>query len=83
MEFGGKHQKRSSETIDVEDFIGKKGFKAKGKKATTYEVASIKFIEPLEKDMPDNVDDGNSLPDSGDNLNTQPSNDMDDAPTLF
>ena len=83
VEFGGKHQKRSSETIDVEEFIGKKGFKAKGKKATTYEVASIKFIEPLEKDMPDNVEDENSLPDSVDNLNTQPSNDMDDAPTLF
>ncbi len=50
IEFGGKNEKREPETIDVEQFIGKKGFKAKGKKATTYEVASIKFIEPLEKE---------------------------------
>ena len=52
IEFGGKHEKRPAETIDVEQFIGKKGFKAKGKKATTFEVASIRFIEPLQKDEP-------------------------------
>lgn len=50
IEFGGKHEKRAPEYIDVEQFIGKKGFKAKGKKATTFEVARIRFIEPLQKE---------------------------------
>ena len=50
IKFGGKHEKRAEETIDVEQFIGKKGYKAKGKKATTFEVASIEFIEPLQKE---------------------------------
>jgi topoisomerase-4 subunit A len=60
VKFGGKHEKRAEETIDVEQFIGKKGYKAKGKKATTFEVASIQFIEPLQKEenMPDSQDNG-------------------------
>ncbi len=70
IEFGGKHEKRPSEKIDVEQFIGKKGFKAKGKKATTFEVASIKFIEPLQKEeaateLPDNELQENQTNDSG------------------
>lgn len=48
--FGGKHEKREPESIDVEEFIGKKGFKAKGKRATSFEVESVKFIEPLQKE---------------------------------
>ena len=52
VQFGGKHEKRASETIDVEEFIGKKGFRAKGKRVTTFEVASITFIEPLQKQAP-------------------------------
>ncbi len=65
IEFGGKHEKRPAETIDVEQFIGKKGFKAKGKKATTFEVASIRFIEPLQKEeenaeLPENEADDNT-----------------------
>jgi len=57
--FGGKHSKREAEAIDVEEFIGKKGFKAKGKRATAFEVESVKFIEPLQKD-----EDEDNLPDS-------------------
>lgn len=48
--FGGKHAKRGEEAVDVEEFIGKKSYKAKGKRATTFEVDNIKFIEPLQKD---------------------------------
>ncbi len=93
IEFGGKNEKREPEIIDVEQFIGKKGFKAKGKKATTYEVASIKFIEPLQKEpvaaeeeendyisnnTPDSSTDSNqNLPD-----NTEPMNDSEEM-TLF
>jgi len=44
--FGGKNAFRDSLIIDVEDFIGVKSFKAKGKRITTYEVAGILEIEP-------------------------------------
>ncbi len=47
--FGGKNDNRPAENIDVAEFIGVKGFKAKGKRITTYEVAKIEFIEPLLK----------------------------------
>ena len=50
--FGGKHAHREAEKIDVEEFIGKKGLQAKGKKVSQYEVASAGFIEPLVKDVP-------------------------------
>lgn len=50
LKFTGKHIKREDEIINVEEFIGKKSYKAKGKRATTYEVGEISFIEPLYKD---------------------------------
>ena len=56
--FGGKHAKREEEAIDVEEFIGKKGFKAKGKRATAFEVERVKFIEPLQKEE-ENLPDSN------------------------
>ncbi|MBQ7998997.1 MAG: DNA gyrase/topoisomerase IV subunit A, partial [Bacteroidales bacterium] len=73
IEFGGKHEKRPAETIDVEQFIGKKGFKAKGKKATTFEVASIRFIEPLQKDEPvaEVSEEAGSTPENGTDNNPE------------
>ena len=73
IEFGGKHEKRPAETIDVEQFIGKKGFKAKGKKATTFEVASIRFIEPLQKDEPtaEVSEEADTTPDNGTESNPE------------
>lgn len=55
--FGGNDDFREPLIIDVEDFIGVKGFKAKGKRITTFEVASIKEIEPLRFPEPEAVDD--------------------------
>ena len=57
--FGGKHAKREDEAIDVEEFIGKKGFRAKGKRATAFEVERVKFIEPLQKEE-DNLPDSDA-----------------------
>jgi topoisomerase IV subunit A len=48
--FGGKHNKRPNEIVDVAEFIGKKSFKAKGKRLTTYETVSVSFIEPIIKE---------------------------------
>ena len=47
--FGGKHEHREAESVDAEEFIGKKGLQAKGKKVSAMDVKSVKFIEPLHK----------------------------------
>ncbi|MBR5857126.1 MAG: DNA gyrase/topoisomerase IV subunit A, partial [Bacteroidales bacterium] len=81
IKFGGKHSKRPDEVIDVEQFIGKKGFKAKGKRATTFEVSSISFIEPLEKEPQEDVQDKemqSGMPETDTYIG-----DNDDNPTLF
>jgi topoisomerase-4 subunit A len=43
---GGNDAFRGTQIIDVEEFIAVKGFKAKGKRLTTYELATIKELEP-------------------------------------
>ncbi|MCG8696901.1 MAG: DNA gyrase/topoisomerase IV subunit A, partial [Bacteroidales bacterium] len=56
VEFGGKHKNRVEEEIDVEPFIGVKGFKAKGKRVSQYEVKKVTGLEPVrqpEVEMPD------------------------------
>jgi len=45
--FGGNDSFREALIIDVEEFIGVKSLKAKGKRITTFEIAEIKEIEPL------------------------------------
>lgn len=50
--FKGKNAKRAPETIDVEQFIGQKGFRAKGKKVSQFEVDTVEFIEPIIKEVP-------------------------------
>ena len=47
--FGGANASRPAEHIDVEEFIGVKSSKAKGKRVSTYEVGKLEFIEPLDK----------------------------------
>ena len=45
--FGGNDDFREPLIIDVEDYIGVKSYKAKGKRMTTYEVDKIEELEPL------------------------------------
>ena len=67
--FKGKSAGREPELIDVEQFIGKKGFRAKGKKVSSLEVKTVRFVEPLIKeeseedqpDLPDEPDDTNDM----------------------
>lgn len=54
--FGGKHAERPAENINVDEFIGVKGFSAKGKRLTTFEVKSIVEIEPIKIDEPEEID---------------------------
>ena len=53
--FGGKHAHREAEVVDAEEFIGKKGVQAKGKKVSAMDVKSVKFVEPLHKPEDDVV----------------------------
>ena len=46
VKFGGADEVRGSIEIDAEEFIGVKSFKAKGKRISTYEIASITELEP-------------------------------------
>ena len=45
--FGGKHKNRKEEEIDAESFIAVKGFKAKGKRLSGYEIRKVEEMEPL------------------------------------
>jgi len=49
ISFGGKHQGRSNEIIEVAQFIGVKSFRAKGKRLSNYHVENITEIEPVVK----------------------------------
>lgn len=44
--FGGKNEGREPEVIDVDEFIGVKSHKAKGKRLSVYEISRINELEP-------------------------------------
>jgi topoisomerase-4 subunit A len=43
--------------VNVDEFIAIKSHRAKGKRLTTYEVAALRFIEPEEPEMEEEMDD--------------------------
>ncbi|MBQ2951522.1 MAG: DNA gyrase/topoisomerase IV subunit A [Prevotella sp.] len=45
--YGGNDAFRPEEEIDVEQFIGVKGYKAKGKRISTWQIEKIEELEPL------------------------------------
>ena len=49
--FGGQNESRPTEMVDVDEFIGIKSHRAKGKRITTYEVATLRFIVPEEPEV--------------------------------
>jgi topoisomerase-4 subunit A len=70
--YGGGDAFRGSEEVDVEQFIAVKGFKAKGKRLTTYEIATIEELEPTRFPEPpetlenlETLEDENLDPDAG------------------
>ena len=60
--FGGADEKRAPMEIDVDSFVGVKGFKAKGKRITTWQIARIEELEPLRQPEPKSIN-----PDEEDN----------------
>ena len=49
ISFGGQHKSRENEIIEVAEFIGIKGYKAKGKRLSNFMVNNIQEIEPVVK----------------------------------
>ena len=67
--YGGADEFRGSEEIDAEQFITVKGFKAKGKRLSTYQIESIEELEPIRfPEEPDNSDSSEDSDDSGEDL---------------
>ena len=44
--YKGAHASRPADEVEVDEFVGVKSHRAKGKRLTTYEVATLRFIEP-------------------------------------
>ena len=72
--YGGADAFRGSEEVDVEQFIAVKGFKAKGKRLTTWQTESITELEPVrfpeepqdsDNDEADGEEEENLDPDAG------------------
>ena len=55
--YGGADAARGTEEIDAEQFVGVKGFKAKGKRLTTWTVDKIEELEPTRFPEEENGDD--------------------------
>jgi|LSQX01.1.fsa_nt_gb topoisomerase-4 subunit A len=61
--FGGKNSEREPEIIAAEEWIGKKGYQAKGKKChDRYKVKKVMFVEPLQKTEEDEPVEGKEQP---------------------
>ena len=56
VSFGGADAVRPPMEIDVESFIGVKGFKAKGKRVTTWQVAGVVELPPTREPMAEEPD---------------------------
>ena len=72
--YGGADAYRGSEEIDAEQFIAVKGYKAKGKRVSTWQIESIEELEPVrfpeEPETPENPEtpeepEENADPDAG------------------
>ncbi len=76
--FGGHDSVRGSMEIDAEEFVAVKGFKAKGKRVSNFEVASITELEPLrlpeeepQEEEPEQSADGNATAETEEEIVSQ------------
>ena len=70
--YGGPDAFRNAEEIDAEQFIGVKGFKAKGKRISTYQIESIEELEPI-REAPLSSPEGDTIDPSTSNSTEAPS----------
>ena len=66
--YGGHDATRSPEEIDAEQFIGQKGFKAKGKRISTWQIGTIEELEPVRFPEPEVQDDEEEVEEEPENL---------------
>ena len=66
--YGGHDATRSPEEIDAEQFIGQKGFKAKGKRISTWQIGTIEELEPVRFPEPEVQDDEDEVEEEPENL---------------
>ena len=64
--YGGVHATKPADIIDVAEYIGVKGYKAKGKRVTTYEVEKLRFVPqyftPAEPEVAEDAKEDNEEP---------------------
>ena len=61
LTYGGADASRGTEEIDAEQFVGVKGFKAKGKRLTTWTVDKIEELEPTRFPEEEKGDEGSDV----------------------
>ena len=49
--YKGAHATRPADEVEVDEFVGVKSHRAKGKRLTTYDVDTLTFIEPEEPEL--------------------------------
>lgn len=82
VKFGGNDSVRPELEIDAEEFIAVKGFKAKGKRITTYLLDAIEELEPLrqpEPELPANSETTDAPDDDADSPEGSDVSDISDA----
>ena len=79
--YGGVDEFRGSEEIDAEQFIAVKGYKAKGKRLTTWQIASIEELEPVRfPEEPEESDNSEYSEDSDDSDDSDLQTPSEEAP---
>ena len=68
--YKGAQASRPADEIDVDEFVGVKSHRAKGKRLTTYDVDTLTFIEPEEPEEPE--DGGDEVADNGNETMSEP-----------
>ena len=66
--YGGHDAARPDEEIDAEKFIGQKSFKAKGKRISTWQIATIEELEPTRFPKPEEQIEEDDTEDEPENL---------------
>ncbi|MBR2331453.1 MAG: DNA gyrase/topoisomerase IV subunit A [Alistipes sp.] len=67
--YKGAQASRPADEVDVDSFVGVKSHRAKGKRITTYDVASLSFIEPAFPEVDESAEDGSEVEDTDENIN--------------
>ncbi|MBO5465270.1 MAG: DNA gyrase/topoisomerase IV subunit A [Alistipes sp.] len=67
--YKGAQASRPADEVDVDSFVGVKSHRAKGKRITTYDVASLSFIEPELPEVDESAEENNEVEDIDENIN--------------